>query len=632
MDDLAIEVHGELVVKSPGVRPVDFYEDMPQEALAAWIDGDVVDLKRPLSHGGQLQWLTFGDSSGQKVFRHSSAHLMAQAVKRLWPEAKLGTGPALDDGFYYDISLPRPLTETDLGTIEEMMRQIVREDLPIDRLELNRDEALALFGDRHEDFKLQIIARIPEGMPITAYRQGEFVDLCAGPHVPRTGMIRAIKLTNVSGAYWRGDEKNPMMTRIYGTSFPSEADLEQYLARLEEVKLRDHRRLGPQLDLFSFREEAPGFAFWHPKGYQLYRTLEEFSRSLQTERGYQEVSTPWIYRIGLWQRSGHWDHYRDNMFLMERDEEVMGAKPMNCPGHALLFKDAIRSYRDLPIRYAEYGPVSRFERSGTLHGLMRVRGFHQDDAHLFVREDQITQEILGVLDLVDVVFRAFGLPYEVVFSTRPDDYMGSLELWNKAEHDLEEVLHERSIKYQVNPGDGAFYGPKLDISVIDSLGRHWQLATVQLDFQLPEKFDLTYADQDGSNKRPVMIHRAIMGSVERFLGILVEHYGGAFPLWLAPVQAMVIPITDQQGVYAQEIATKLRRRGIRVEVDARNQKMGYKIREAQVNKIPRMLIVGGRDLENHTVSVRTREDGDIGAKAWPEYLDELVEQAQMPLD
>ncbi|SMC01649.1 threonyl-tRNA synthetase [Sulfobacillus thermosulfidooxidans DSM 9293] len=631
MNDLTVEIHGEVLVKEPGVRPLDFREEIPENALAAWIDGDVVDLKRPLPHGGQLQWLTFEDSSGQRVFRHSSAHLLAQAVKRLWPEAKLGTGPALDDGFYYDIWLPNPLKEDDLQRIEEMMRTIVQENLDIERVELSREEALALFKDRHEDFKLEIIQRIPEGTTISAYRQGEFIDLCSGPHLPSTGLIQAIKLTNVSGAYWRGNENNPMMTRIYGTSFPSQAALQQYMERLEEVKQRDHRRLGPQLDLFSFREEAPGFAFWHPKGFQLYRTLEEFSRRLQSERGYEEVSTPWIYRVGLWQRSGHWDHYRDNMFLMEREDELLGAKPMNCPGHALLFKESIRSYRDLPIRYAEYGPLSRFERSGTLHGLLRVRGFHQDDAHLFVREDQINQEMFGVLDLVDIVFRAFGLPYEVVFSTRPDDYMGSLELWNKAEKDLEAVLHERGIKYQINPGDGAFYGPKLDISAIDSLGRHWQLATVQLDFQLPEKFDLTYVDQDGSEKRPVMIHRAIMGSVERFVGILVEHYGGAFPLWLAPVQVVVIPITDQQLNYAQEIAQKLKRQGLRVEVDARNQKMNYKIREAQLRKIPRMLIVGGRDLENHTVSVRTREEGDIGAKPWPEYIDELVEQAQMPL-
>ncbi|WP_053958532.1 threonine--tRNA ligase [Sulfobacillus thermosulfidooxidans] len=631
MNDLTVEIHGELVVKAPGIRPLDFREEMPENALAAWIDGDVVDLKRPLPHGGQLQWLTFDDSSGQRVFRHSSAHLLAQAVKRLWPEAKLGTGPALDDGFYYDIWLPTPLKEDDLQRIEEMMRTIVQENLDIERIELSREEALALFKERHEDFKLEIIQRIPEGATISAYRQGEFIDLCSGPHLLSTGLIRAIKLTNVSGAYWRGNENNPMMTRIYGTSFPSETALQQYMERLEEVKQRDHRRLGPQLDLFSFREEAPGFAFWHPKGFQLYRTLEEFSRRLQSERGYEEVSTPWIYRVGLWQRSGHWDHYRDNMFLMEREDELLGAKPMNCPGHALLFKESLHSYRDLPIRYAEYGPLSRFERSGTLHGLLRVRGFHQDDAHLFVREDQINQEMFGVLDLVDIVFRAFGLPYEVVFSTRPDDYMGSLELWNKAEKDLEAVLHERGIKYQINPGDGAFYGPKLDISAIDSLGRHWQLATIQLDFQLPEKFDLTYVDQDGSEKRPVMIHRAIMGSVERFVGILVEHYGGAFPLWLAPVQVVVIPITDQQLNYAQEIAQKLKRQGLRVEVDSRNQKMNYKIREAQLRKIPRMLIVGGRDLENHTVSVRTREEGDIGAKPWPEYIDELVEQAQMPL-
>ncbi len=631
MKDLSFEVCGQVLVKEEGVRPIDFQDAMPDDALAAWIDGDVIDLKRPLPHGGRLQWLSFADHSGQLVFRHSSAHLLAQAVKRIWPEAKLGTGPALEDGFYYDIWLPYPLKEDDLAKAEEMMRTIVRENLNIERLELSREDALALFQDRQEDFKLDIIRRIPEGTTISAYQQGEFVDLCSGPHLPRTGIIQAVKLTNVSGAYWRGNESNPMMTRIYGTSFPSQAELDEHFRRLEEAKLRDHRRLGPQLDLFSFRDEAPGFAFWHPKGYQLYRTLEDFSRRLQMDWGYEEVSTPWIYRVGLWQRSGHWNHYRDNMFLMEREDEALGAKPMNCPGHALLFKESLHSYRDLPIRYAEYGPLSRFERSGTLHGLLRVRGFHQDDAHLFVREDQIDQEMFAVLDLVDIVYRAFGLSYEVVFSTRPDDFMGSLDLWNKAEKDLEAVLHDRDIKYQINPGDGAFYGPKLDISAIDSLGRHWQLATIQLDFQLPEKFDLAYIDQDGSTKRPVMIHRAIMGSTERFVGILVEHYGGAFPLWLAPVQAMVIPITDRQVNYADEIAATLKRRGLRVEVDARNQTMNYKIREAQIRKIPRMLIVGGRDLENHTVSVRSRDKGDLGAKPWPEYLEELLEQAEMPL-
>lgn len=628
--EVELEIEGEVHHLPAGVRPFDLPERDP-EALAAWLDGQVLDLKKPLLKGGTLQWLTFDDSSGRQVFRHSSAHLLAQAVKRLWPNAKLGTGPALEDGFYYDIWLPVPLTESDLTRIEAEMRRIVNENLPIERLELSREEALSIFADRDEEFKLQIVERIGGDTVISAYRQGEFIDLCSGPHLPQTGYIGAVKLTNVSGAYWRGDENNPMMTRIYGTSFPTEQALEEHLARLEEAKLRDHRKLGPQLDLFSFKEEAPGFTFWHPKGYQLYRTLEEFSRRLQEERGYQEVSTPWIYRAALWQRSGHWDHYRDNMFLIERDDEVLGAKPMNCPGHALLFKGNIRSYRDLPIRLSEYGPLSRFERSGTLHGLLRVRGFHQDDAHLFVREDQIHQEMFGVLDLMDVVYRAFGLPYEVVFSTRPDDYMGDLALWNQAEQELERVLRDRGLKYQINPKDGAFYGPKLDISAIDSLGRRWQLATIQLDFQLPEKLDLHFVDAEGQLRRPVMIHRAILGSVERFIGILVEHYGGAFPLWLAPIQARVIPITEQQVTYAEEIRRKLHRHGIRADVDARNQKMGYKIREAQMEKIPRMLIVGGRDQENHTVSLRTREQGDLGAKPWPDYLYQLVEEAEMPL-
>ncbi|MCY0863695.1 MAG: threonine--tRNA ligase, partial [Sulfobacillus sp.] len=399
--------------------------------------------------------------------------------------------------------------------------------------------------------------------------------------------------------------------------------LERHLQQIEEAKQRDHRKLGAQLDLFTFREEAPGFVFWHPKGHQLYRTLEDFSRRLQQERGYQEVATPWIYRVGLWERSGHWDHYRDNLFLIERDDELQGVKPMNCPGHALLFKGTTRSYRDLPWRLAEYSPLSRFERSGTLHGLMRVRGFHQDDAHLFVRPDQIQSEMFGVLDLVDLVYRAFNMPYEVVLSTRPDDYMGDLALWERAEAELESVLKARGLRYQINPKDGAFYGPKLDVYAVDSLGRRWQCATAQLDFQLPEKFELEYVDQDGQPKRPVMIHRAIMGSLERFIGILVEHYAGAFPFWLAPIQVMVLPITDRQLPYAEAVQKALLAAGIRAEVDRRNQKIGYKIREAQLQKVPEMLVVGARDEENQTVSVRIRELGDVGAKPWPAYLDEL---------
>ncbi len=628
--ELQLVIDGEARSVQSGCTAWDLPERQ-EHALAVWVDGQVLDLKRALPQSGTVQWLTFNDFSGRQVFRHSSAHLLAQAVKRLWPEAKLGTGPALDDGFYYDVALAEPLQEGDLARIEREMKKIVGENLPIERVELSRTEALTLFDQRAETFKRQIIEGIPHDAVISAYRQGDFIDLCSGPHLAATGLIQAIKLTSVSGAYWRGNEVNPMMTRIYGTSFPSEDELTQHLVHIEDAKQRDHRKLGPSLDLFSFREDAPGFAFWHPKGNQLYRTLEEFSRRLQHDRGYQEVATPWIYRVGLWERSGHWDHYRDDMFLIERDSEVLGVKPMNCPGHALLFKGATRSYRDLPMRLAEYSPLSRFERSGTLHGLMRVRGFHQDDAHLFVSQDQISQEMFGVLDLVDVMYRAFGLTHEVVFSTRPDNYMGDLALWNQAEANLEEILRDRGLKYQINPKDGAFYGPKLDIAAIDSLGRRWQLATIQLDFQLPEKFDLHYVDADGEFKRPVMIHRAIMGSLERFLGILVEHYAGAFPLWLAPVQCVIIPITDQQISYAQEIQRKLSRYGIRSEVDDRSQKMGYKIREAQLAKVPRMLVVGGRDQTNHTVSVRTRDQGDIGAKPWPDYLHQLIEEAEMPL-
>ncbi|MBX5467476.1 MAG: threonine--tRNA ligase [Firmicutes bacterium] len=603
----------------------------PDEAVAFSLNGHTYDFQQGIRENGRLSWLTFQEEAGRLVFRHSGAHLLAQAVKRLWPEAQLGTGPATEEGFYYDIRLPKPLGESDLQAIEAEMQRIAAEDLPIERVELGRTEALQLFAQRQEPFKVDIIQRIPEGVPISAYRQGEFIDLCAGPHVPRTGRLKAVKLTGVSGAYWRGDEANPMLTRIYGTAYPDAEGLTQYLYRVEEAKRRDHRRLGPALGLYLFREEAPGFTFWLPKGQRLYRTLEEFSRRLQEPRGYQEVATPWIYRVGLWQQSGHWDHYRENMFVIEREDEKLGVKPMNCPGHCLLYQSAVRSYRDLPLRLAEYGPLSRFERSGTLHGLMRVRGLHQDDAHLFVREDQIAEEMRGVLELVDLVYRTFGMPYEVVLSTRPDDYLGSLEIWERAEGALQAVLEAQDKPYQIHPKDGAFYGPKLDFYAVDALGRRWQCATAQLDFQLPLQFDLTYIDRDGQPKRPVMIHRAIFGSIERFLGILVEHYGGDFPLWLAPVQVRVVPITDAQGAYAEAVAGDLRRAGLRVEVDARNQKLAYKVREAEVDKIPVLLVVGRRDVEQGTVSVRIRPDGDIGARPWPAYLAELAERARMPV-
>jgi threonyl-tRNA synthetase len=624
VDDQAFEVEAGTPLRALGITP-------PPDAVAFTLNGRVYDFQQGIRDSGRVAWLTFREHAGREVFRHSSAHLLAQAVKRLWPEAQLGTGPATEEGFYYDILLPRPLGESELSSVEEEMRRIVQEDLAIERLELSRDEALALFRERGEALKLDIISRIPDGVTISAYRQGEFVDLCTGPHLPSTGRIRALKLTGVSGAYWRGDEANPMLTRIYGTSYPSQEELEAHLYRIEEAKRRDHRRLGPALGLFSFREEAPGFTFWHPKGQRLYRALEEFSRRLQEPRGYQEVATPWIYRVGLWKQSGHWDHYRDNMFVIEREDETLGVKPMNCPGHCLLFQSEVRSYRDLPIRYAEYSPLSRFERSGTLHGLMRVRGLHQDDAHLFVREDQIGEEMQGVLDLVDHVYRTFGMPYEVVLSTRPDDYMGALELWERAESALREVLERRGLPYQINPGDGAFYGPKLDFYAVDALGRRWQCATAQLDFQLPVQFDLHYVDRDGQAKRPVMIHRAIMGSLERFIGILVEHYGGDFPLWLAPVQVRVIPVADAQIPYAERVAATLGSVGIRAEVDRKNQKLGYKVREAEVDKIPVVLVVGRRDEEQGTVSVRMRPEGDLGAHPWPDYLEVLRLKAAMPV-
>ncbi len=631
MNEIEVVVNGQSCKVAEGSRPLDL-PGKPQGTLACAVNGATIDLKRPLWEGGHLDFLTFDDSPGRMVFRHSSAHLLAQAIKRLWPTAQLGTGPALEDGFYYDVLLPETISEQDLDRIQQVMGELVGENLEIERLELTRQQALKLFSDRNEVLKLEIIERIPQGTTISAYRQGEFVDLCSGPHLVSTGEIRAIRLTNVSGAYWRGDESRPMLTRIYGTSFPDHKQLEDFFIRQEEAKRRDHRKLGRELNLVSFYEDAPGFPFWHPKGHTLYRTLENFSRTLQQRRGYEEVSTPWIYRIGLWQKSGHWDHYRDNIFVIDREDELMGLKRMNCPGHALLFGSTTRSYRDLPMRLAEYGPLSRYERSGTLHGLFRVRGFHQDDAHLFVREDQIAQEMEGVLELVDVVYRAFGMPYEVVISTRPDDYMGDLELWQKAEAELEAVLIHHQLKYQVNPKDGAFYGPKLDFYAVDALGRRWQCATAQLDFQTPVQFDLHYIDNEGRACRPVMIHRAILGSLERFLGILIEHYAGAFPLWLSPEQVRVIPITDHQLEYAQSIEALLMASDIRAHVDNSNQKLGYKIRAGQVDKVPLMLVVGGRDQENGTVSVRDRELGDLGAKPWPDYAKEILAMAAMPRD
>lgn len=593
-----------------------------QEALVARVNGRLVDLFFRLEEDAEIELLTPETEAGLEVLRHSTAHVMAQAVKRLFPEARLAIGPPIENGFYYDFDLPRPLTPEDLEKIAAEMRRIINEDYAFSRQEMDREEAIRFFRDRGETYKVEILEELDDPRP-SLYQQGEFIDLCRGPHIPSTGRIKAFALRSVAGAYWRGDSKRPMLQRIYGTAFPTQEELDRYLEMLAEAERRDHRRLGRELDLFSFREEAPGFVFWHPKGYQLYRTLVDFSRELQEPLGYLEVSTPWIYRTTLWETSGHWQHYKDNMFLIDAGGERMGVKPMNCPGHCLLYSQKVHSYRDLPVKFAEYGPLARFEASGTLHGALRVRGMHQDDAHIFLREDQIEEQIREVLELVDAVYSAFGMKYTIKLSTRPDEYMGSLETWEKAEAALVRALEAAGREYTVNPKDGAFYGPKLDFDVTDALGRKWQCATVQLDFQFPERFDLYYVDRDGSHKRPVMIHRAIMGTLERFIGILVEHFAGAFPVWLAPVQVRVLPIGSDHVAYAAKVREELVKAGIRAELDDRNEKIGYKIRDAQVQKVPYMLVVGSKEVEAGTVAVRHRRAGDQGSMPLAAFIERI---------
>ncbi|MFZ5815495.1 MAG: threonine--tRNA ligase [Bacillota bacterium] len=594
---------------------------LAKAALAAKVNGQVVDLSATLNEDCSLQVLTFKDEEGREVFRHTSTHIMAQAVKRLFPEAKLTVGPPLEHTYYYDIDMPRPLTVEDLPAIEAEMQKIVEADYPMVRSEVGREEAKEFFRQKNEDYKILLVDKIPEGEPISLYTQGEFTDLCAGPHIPSTGRVKAFKLLSVAGAYWEGKQENKQLQRIYGTSFESKADLEQYLFQLEEAKRRDHRKLGPELGLFRFEDLAPGFAFWLDKGYKVYRQLENWSRSLQAAQGYQEVRTPWIFSSKLYETSGHWYHYRENMFEIRSEDQDFATKPMNCPGHCVVYRSELRSYRDLPIKMAEYGPLSRYESSGTLHGLMRVRGLHQDDAHLFVREDQIEEMIREVIGLVDEIYGKLGLPYEIKLSTRPEDFMGAIELWDQAEASLARALESMGRSYKLNPGDGAFYGPKLDFDVTDALGRKWQCATVQLDFQLPLKFDLTYIGEDGKEHRPVMIHRAIMGSLERFIGILTEHFAGTFPLWLAPVQARVLPITDRHHEYAAGVVEQLKAAGLRVELDPRNEKIGYKIREAEMQKIPFILVVGDKEADAGAVAVRRRGQKDLGAMPLASFLE-----------
>ncbi len=598
---------------------------LAKAALSARVNGKVVDLSQILGNDAELEIITFDSPEGKDTFRHSSSHILAQAVQNLFPGTKLGIGPAIANGFYYDFDSEHTFTPDDLEKIQKEMERIVKEDYSFVRFEVSREEAIKLFEERGEKYKVELIRDLPEDVVISMYRQGDFVDLCAGPHVPSASKVKAIKLLSVAGAYWRGSEKNKMLQRIYGTSFSKQAELEDYLFKLEEAKRRDHRKIGQELDLFSFHDEGPGFPFFHPKGMVIRNELENFWREQHKKNGYQEIKTPIILNRGLWEQSGHWDHYRENMYFTKIDGLDFAVKPMNCPGGILVYKTKLRSYRDLPARMGELGLVHRHELSGALHGLLRVRNFTQDDAHIFMLPGQIKDELIGVISLVDYFYTVFGFEYHVELSTRPENSMGSDEDWEMATNALQEALEAKGINYKVNPGDGAFYGPKIDFHLRDCLERTWQCGTIQLDFQMPEKFDLHYIGEDGQKHRPVMIHRTIYGSIERFIAILTEHYAGAFPLWLCPVQARVLPISERHEEYARKVAAHLNSADIRVEVDERREKINYKIREAQMEKVPYILIVGDKEEENGTVAVRFRGQGDIGAKSLSDLTSQIVE-------
>ncbi|HRS48103.1 MAG TPA: threonine--tRNA ligase [Thermovirgaceae bacterium] len=583
-----------------------------ESSVAARSDGEPVDITAVIEKDSFIEPISSSSQEGLDILRHSTSHLMAQAVQRLFPGTRLGIGPSIQDGFYYDMEVAGTLTEEDLPRIEDEMRRIASEDIPVERLLLPREKAMALFRERDAVYKLELVSEIPDEF-ISIYRQGEFADLCRGPHVVSTSRLKHFKLLSVAGAYWRGDEKNIMLTRVYGTAFDTAEALQDYINRVEEAKRRDHRKLGKELDLFSIQEEGPGFPFFHPKGTVVINRLVEFWRAEHARRGYSEIRTPLILDQELWVRSGHWDHYRENMYFTEIDGRPFAVKPMNCPGGILVYKSRIRSYRDFPMRVAELGTVHRHERSGVLHGLMRVRSFTQDDAHLYVTPGQIKQEIIGIMDLVRFIYKdVFGFSYRVELSTRPEKAMGDPIMWEKAEKALQEALEEFGVPFRLNPGDGAFYGPKIDFHLEDCIGRTWQCGTIQLDFQMPEKFDMTYIGPDGSEHRPVMLHRTILGSLERFMGILIEHYAGAFPFWLSPVQVRIVPVKEEHAPYATEVESRLKGLGYRVEKDARDEKLGKKIRDAQVEKIPYMVVIGSREVENVTLSVRDRAAGDLG--------------------
>ncbi|MCL2683962.1 MAG: threonine--tRNA ligase [Synergistaceae bacterium] len=621
-DDKTLEKNGE-------TKPYELFKEWNvKNALAALVNGVPIDLRAVMTEGGKVEPIAPDSAEGLSILRHSASHLMAHAITRLFPGAKFGVGPAIQDGFYYDVLFPRPITDEDLPAIEAEMKKISRERLPVERVEMASAEALELFSG--DEFKAELINDIGEPT-VTVYRQGDFQDLCRGPHAPDTGHIKHFRLMSLAGAYWRGNENNVMLTRIYGTVFADASALDAYLTMIEEAKLRDHRKLGRELDLFSFHQDGPGFPFFHPKGMTLMNAIVDFWRREHSRRGYSEIKTPLILDRGLWQRSGHWDHYRDNMYFTEIDEHPYAIKPMNCPGGILVYKTSKRSYRELPLRMAELGTVHRHERSGVLHGLMRVRCFTQDDAHLYCSEEQIADEVKGIIDLAKYIYGVFGFQFNVELSTRPDSFMGDPAMWELAEKQLQEVLEETGTPYVINPGDGAFYGPKIDFHLRDSIGRTWQCGTIQLDFQMPEKFDMTYVGSDGADHRPVMLHRTVLGSLERFIGILVEHYAGAFPYWIAPVQIRIIQVKPELESYSLEIEEKLKEMRVRFDRDARDEKLGKKIRDAQMEKVPYMLVIGAKEAESGKVSVRTRAGGDLGSRSMNELSAMLAAEFKPPV-
>ena len=604
----------------------DISEGLARVATAGEVDGEVVDLRTVIDKDCELNILTFNDEKGKGAFRHTTSHIMAQAIKRLYPDTKLAIGPSIEDGFYYDIDRETPLVAEDLEKIEAEMKKIVKEDLPIKQYTMPRAEAIAYFKEKDEPYKVELIEDLPEDSVISFYSQGEFTDLCAGPHLMSTKPVKAFKLTSLAGAYWRGSEKNKMLQRVYGTSYPKKAELEEYLHMMEEAKKRDHRKLGKELGLFMMREEGPGFPFFLPKGMELKNQLLDYWREIHKKAGYVEISTPIMLSRHLWETSGHWDHYKDNMYTTVIDDEDFAIKPMNCPGGILVYESEPRSYRDLPLRMGELGLVHRHEKSGQLHGLMRVRCFTQDDAHIFMTPEQVRDEIKGVVKLINEVYSLFGFKYHVELSTRPEDSMGSDEDWDMATEALRGALDDLGLPYVVNEGDGAFYGPKIDFHLEDSIGRTWQCGTIQLDFQLPLRFNCEYIGADGEKHRPIMIHRVAFGSIERFIGILIEHFAGAFPTWLSPVQVKVLPISDKYMEYGEKVKAALEAANIRTEIDTRAEKIGYKIREARLQKIPYMLVVGAKEEEENTVSVRSRFAGDEGAKSLDDFIAAITEE------